>query len=62
MLNSTDKSITSVDLPAGNGLSVPRDAASVFEIYHAMLYHIPTQTYRFYSKCYELAAKEMLQV
>jgi energy-coupling factor transporter ATP-binding protein EcfA2 len=59
ILKSPTKSVKSASLK-NNGLRSPRNAAIVLKQKdHGLLFHIPSQSYRFYSKCHETAASQM---
>ncbi len=60
ILKSPTKSVKMVSLDYKNGLVSPPNAATVLKNFHGLLYHIPSKSYRFYSRCHETAAKRML--
>jgi energy-coupling factor transporter ATP-binding protein EcfA2 len=55
ILNSPTKSIE-VESLQKSPLQIVKNVAIVLKDHHALLYHFPTQTFRFYSKCMEQAA------
>ena len=60
ILLSPSKSVEMVDIDENNELVNPPLAATVLKQFHGMLYHIPSNSYRFYSKCHEIAANRYL--
>ena len=58
ILKSPTKSVD-LELFKNTDLSSPAGAAIVLKQFHGLLFHIPSQSYRFYSKCHETAASQM---
>jgi hypothetical protein len=54
VLNSPNRSVKGIDLP--NKYRHVPSVADHLKRHHALLYHTPTQSYRFYSRCMEAAA------
>ncbi len=61
ILKSPSNSVKMVSLDDSNGQTDPASAATVIKIFNGPLYHIPSKSYRFYSKCHETAAKRLLR-
>lgn len=60
ILNSSEKFIAHRSLSIDHPLSQFPKATLVLQDHHALMFHIPTLSYRFQSQCYEIAARELI--
>jgi hypothetical protein len=58
MLQEPDRAVSAETL---NGdLKIPEVATTILRKYHALMYHVPSGTYRFYSPTFLHAARKLL--